>query len=156
MAFISNEKRENLIKNVNESYAWRKVLVLFEIILLIGFIVVSFISWYKAANGDAAWKWINEDKKLTTLGIGMLAAGCVIAVFAIATVVLVFTLRSPKSIKKDIKTLESSALSGKRIKRSESAADVMRARRNPVNTKSKAQRNYEAELARKAKKSKKK
>ena len=157
MAFISNEKREGLIKNVNQSYTWRKILVLVEIVLLIAFIVLVFLSWEKAHDDpNSAWAWINNDNKLTTLGISMLIAACVITVLAVVTVVLIFTLRSPKSIKKDIKTLEGSALSGQRIKKNESAADVMRARRNPVNAKSKAQRQYEAEQAKKAKKAKKK
>lgn len=139
MAFISNKKREGLIKNVNQSYGWKKALVLLEIILLIAFIVVAFVSWYKAnGNPESKWAWIGADDKLTSLGIGMLAAACIVCALGVATVVLVFTLRSPKSIKKDIKTLESSALSGKKIKKSESAGDVMRARRNPLNAESKA------------------
>lgn len=149
MAFITNEKREGLIKNVNQSYAWKKALVLLEIIFLIAFIVMAFISWNKAYD-DPDWAWIGGDDKLTNLGIGMLVAGCIVCALGVVTVVVVFTLRSPKSIKKDIKTLESSALSGKKINKSESAGDVMRARRNPVNAESKATKEAKA----KSKKSK--
>lgn len=136
MAFISNEKREGLIRKVNQSYAVKKLIVLIEIIALIAFIVLTFISLYNAGRGDSNWQWFlqNDDETyaLTGLGIGMTIYAVLLGILGIVAVVLIFTIKSPKSVKKEIKTLESSALSGKRIKKSETAGDIMRERRNPT------------------------
>lgn len=133
MAFITNEKRESLIKRINASYTVKKLLMLIEIVLLITFIVLTFVSLYKTEKDpESLWRWFDGDK-LTGLGIGMLVYAIVIALLGGTSLVLIFTIRSPKSIKNDVKTLESSALSGKRIKKDETAGDVMRSRRNPEN-----------------------
>ncbi len=138
MAFISNVKREGLIKQVNQSYMIRKAVVLIEILALITFIVLTFISLYNS-NKNGTWEWfektIEEEKdtySLTGLGIGMTVYAVLLGLLGIVSVVLVFSLKSPKTVKKEIKTLEGSALSGKRIKRSQSAGDIMRQRRNPT------------------------
>ncbi|MBQ0045444.1 MAG: hypothetical protein KBS35_00955 [Mycoplasma sp.] len=130
MAFITNEKRQSLIKKINQSYGLKKALVLIEIVALIAFIIVTFLSLYKD------WQWFEGDK-LTTLGIGMMVAAAIIVVLGLISVILVFTLRSPKSVKKDMKTLESSALSGKRVYKTQTAGDVMRSRRRPEDDKKK-------------------
>ncbi|XQP55952.1 MAG: hypothetical protein ACOQNY_00960 [Mycoplasmoidaceae bacterium] len=132
MAFITNEKREGLIKRINESYTVKKLLMSLEIVLLIAFIVLTFISIYETDRGVEGWNWFEGDK-LTGLGIGMLIYAIVIALLGGTSLVLIFTIRSPKSIKDDVKKLESSALSGKKIKKDETAGDVMRSRRNPEN-----------------------
>lgn len=138
MAFISNEKREGLIRKINQSYGVKKAIVLIEIVALIAFIVLTFISLYKCNTGHDNWAWFkqaSDDENtyvLTGLGIDMMVYAVLLGILGIISVVLVFTLKSPKTVKKDMKTLESSALSGKRIKRSESAGDIMRERRNPT------------------------
>lgn len=138
MAFITNEKRESLISKVNQSYAVKKLIVLVEILALITFIVLTFVSLYNS-NKNGTWQWFQESLQegkdvysLTALGIGMTIYAVLLGILGIVSVVLVFTIKSPKTVKKEIKTLESSALSGKRIKKSETAGDIMRERRNPT------------------------
>ena len=77
--------------------------------------------------------WINLAlAALLILGIGMTVYAVLLGILGIISVILVFTLKSPKTVKKEMKTLEGSALSGKRIKKSQSAGDIMRQRRNPT------------------------
>lgn len=128
MAFISDKDRTSLIKKINRSYAFKKFLLLVEILALICFIIVSFVSWMNVANGNAGWSWFTPEKTLTTLGIGMAVYAAIIGVLGIVSVILIFTIKSPKGVIKQNKTLEASALSGKKIKNSETAGDVMRAR----------------------------
>ncbi|XQP55070.1 MAG: hypothetical protein ACOQNV_02965 [Mycoplasmoidaceae bacterium] len=125
MAFIKNTERQSLIKKINKSYAFKKFLLLIEILALIGFIVVTFISWLQG------WEWFSKDGDkitLTNLGVGMLAYAIIIAILGIVSVILVFTIKSPKNVIKTNKKLESSALSGKRVYKSQTAGDVMRSR----------------------------
>lgn len=135
MAFITNKKRQSLIKRINESYGLKKALVLIEIIALAAYIVVTFLSMYYGKD-NPNWEWI-DNGELTTLGIGMVVAAAIIVVLGIISVILIFTIRSPKSIKKDIKTLESSALSGKKVSKNQTASEIMRARRTPEDKKKK-------------------
>lgn len=128
MAFISNEKREDLIKKVNKGYGFRKFILLLDIILLTGFMIVAFLSWYW--QGDWAWA---KDGALTPFGQGMLGVAAFIVVLGLVSVILLFTIKSPRSVKEEIKTLESSPLAGKKIHKDETAGEVMRARRDPEN-----------------------
>lgn len=128
MAFIKNTERQSLIKKINQSYALKKILLLIEIIALIGFIVVTFLSEMYVKEGNNKWAWFTDDDKLTSVGIGMLVYAIVIAILGITSVVLVFTIRSPKDVIKTNKKLESSALSGKRVYKTQTAGEVMRSR----------------------------
>ena len=131
MAFIANKTRESLIKRINKSYKFRKFLISIEIILLIGFIVMAFLStYYQRQNPDTkTWSWFNSDtKKLTDMGWLMLAWAAVIAILGIIALILTWTLKSPSDVKKDINKLESSALSGKRIKRNETVSEIYKSR----------------------------
>lgn len=132
MAFIKQTEREKLIKKTEQNYGLRKFLITAEIALLLGFFVVSFLSFFFEAKGLKEWGWFEYDAGqvitgLTPLGIGMLAWAIVVAGLGIASLVLTWTLRSPKTIKKTINKLNSSALSGKRTK-GKRAVDVARSR----------------------------
>lgn len=130
MAFIKNTERESLIKKVNKSYGFRKFLITAEIILLIGFIVMTFVSGYFWGKQGQEWAvWYDQTtNKLQPLGIGMLVWACVIVVFGLVALILTWTLKSPKDVKKEINKLETSALSGKKVKRSQTATDVIKTR----------------------------
>ncbi|MCQ3907957.1 MAG: hypothetical protein MJ219_04610 [Mycoplasmoidaceae bacterium] len=63
----------------------------------------------------------------------MLGVAAFIVVLGLVSVILLFTIKSPRSVKEEIKTLESSPLAGKKIHKDETAGEVMRARRDPEN-----------------------
>ncbi len=136
MAFIKQTEREHLIKNVNRSYAIKKLLLLIDILALIAFVVMVFVSAYLAEK-DTSWEWFDIHGKLTNLGIGMLIFAIAVVVLGVISLVLVLTIRSPKAIKKDIKKLESSALSGVKIKKGQTAGEIMKERRTPEEYKGK-------------------
>ena len=58
----------------------------------------------------------------------MLVFAILIVALGVVCVVLVFTIKSPKNTIKLNKTLESSALSGKRVYKTQTAGEVMRSR----------------------------
>ena len=136
MAFIKNTEREGLIKKINKSYGFRKFLITIEIFLLVGFIVMTFLSLYftrKAGTEETVWSWFDTDDTgkitgLTGMGIGMLVWAIVAAILALVSLILTWTLKSPKDTKAKMNKLESSALSGKRVKKSEIATEVTRSR----------------------------
>lgn len=126
MAFIKNTERAELIKKTNKSYAVKKLLLLVDIVALLVFVVMVFVSWMLGTKSEG-WAWFDGDK-LTTLGAGMLAFAIIIVALGIVCVVLVFTIKSPKKTIEMNKKLESSALSGKRVYKSQTAGEVMKAR----------------------------
>lgn len=129
MAFISNKERATLIKKTNKSYAFKKFLLLIDIIALVVFVVMTFVSWYMGIKkGEAGWDWFKTDGGLTSLGIGMLIFAIAVVALGIVSVVLVFTIKSPKNTIKMNKTLESSALSGQKVYKGTKATEVMRSR----------------------------
>lgn len=129
MAFIKNQERKSLIRKINQSYTLRKIVILLEIILLIGFIVISFVSWRnRGESPNSPWAWFTDDKKLTTLGICMAALAAIIGFFGVISIILIFTIKSPKQVINVNKKLESSALSGKKISKKHNAIKVMKSR----------------------------
>lgn len=129
MAFIKETERKSLIKKINQSYGLKKFLLLIDIVALVAFVVMTFVSWYIGSKqGQQGWDWFNSDGSLTGLGLGMLIFAIIIVVLGIISVILVFTIRSPKNTIKMNKKLESSALSGKRVYKSQTAGEVMRSR----------------------------
>lgn len=139
MAFIKQTEREQLIKNVNRSYAVKKVLLLVDIVALITFVVMTFVSFFLESTAKDL-SWFDASGALTGLGWGMLVLAAATVVLGVVCVVLVFTIRSPKGIKKDIKKLESSALSGVKIKKGQTAGEIMKSRRTPEKAKEKAKK----------------
>lgn len=127
MAFIKDSERASLIKQTNKSYAVKKLLLLVDIVALVAFVVMVFVSWFLGTKGQEGYEWF-DGEKLTTLGIGMLVFAIIIVALGIVCVVLVFTIKSPKNTIKLNKKLESSALSGKRVYKSQTAGEVMRSR----------------------------
>lgn len=133
MAFIKQSERERLVKKTEQNYGLRKFIITAEIILLIGFIVMTFLSIMKSNPDEPenVWNWFKynggKPEALAPMGIGMLVWAIVIAVFGITSLILTWTLRSPKAIKKTINKLNSSALSGKKTK-GKRAVDVTRSR----------------------------
>lgn len=115
MAFISNEKRKSLIKETHSKYGFKKFLLLVEIVGLIAFIVTLFVCEHydiKLFKGDDA-----KVQELTNYGIGMLVYAVILAVLGVVSCVLIFTMKSPKTITKQNRILEGSAISGQKIHR---------------------------------------
>ncbi len=134
MPFIKKTEREKDVKTTEQTYGLRKLIISGEIILLIGFIVMTFLSIMKSNPEDEAniWNWFKyniegKPEALAPMGIGMLVWAIVVAVFGITSLILTWTLKSPKATKKTINKLNSSALSGKRTK-GKRAVDVTRSR----------------------------
>lgn len=130
MAFIKDSERKKLIKKTEQKYGVRKFLITLELILLLGFMAIVFTSLYMTeAKHDETWQWITsiDPIKLTPLGIGIIVWAVVVVGLGIASLVLTWTLKSPKQIKENLNKLNSSALSGKRIK-GKKAVEVTRSR----------------------------
>lgn len=98
---------------------------------------MTFLSLYFTRKGGAGadiWEWFKEEGEpakitgLTPMGIGMLVWAIVAAILALVSLILTWTLKSPKDTKAKMNKLESSALSGKRVKKSEIATEVTRSR----------------------------
>lgn len=129
MAFIKDTERAQLIKATNKNYLVKKLLLLVDIVALVAFVVMVFVSWYmEVKQGKADWAWFTEEGGLTSLGIGMLIFACAVVALGVVCVVLVFTIKSPKNTIKLNKKLESSALSGKRVYKTQTAGEVMKSR----------------------------
>ncbi|MCQ2956410.1 MAG: hypothetical protein MJ233_00635 [Mycoplasmoidaceae bacterium] len=45
MAYITNKKRNSLVKSINGSYTFRKILILITVILTLGFIAITVVSF---------------------------------------------------------------------------------------------------------------
>lgn len=131
MAFIKDSERKALIKKTEQKYGARKFLITLELFLLLGFIAVTIVSAIKTAQGDENWSWfLVEDgviKNLTMVGWIMLVVAAIVLGLGIASLILTWTLKSPSQIKANINKLNSSALSGKRIK-GKKAVEVTKSR----------------------------
>jgi len=117
MAFITEKKRESLIKKINKSYGFRKFLMVIEMLALFAFIVVVFLQ----GTGTIKQAYM-ADNKLTGFGIGMLVWAIIMAILGLITMILILTLKSPKTVMKEVSHLESSARGGRRQSKSSAAA----------------------------------
>ncbi|MCQ2747792.1 MAG: hypothetical protein MJ223_00685 [Mycoplasmoidaceae bacterium] len=73
---------------------------------------------------------INTDGKVVLAPIAYILGGVAVLTigFAIATLVLVLTMKSPRSVKANINVLQSSAISGKKLEAKENASKVFKER----------------------------
>ncbi len=136
MAYISNKERDSLIKKTFNSYTARKIIIIFEVILLIAYIVMSFLSfyWWKKdidASVETKWAWFKDGDNFdfTLLGWIMLSAGIVAAILGIASIILIFTIKSPDKIRQVINKLDSSPLPGVKGRVSKRSSTHLKARR---------------------------
>lgn len=143
MAYISNKERGLLIKKTSNSYAFKKFLVILELLLLIGFVVVTFLSIYFTSihtkNSDEdhvihgwTWSFISPDSKIkfTAFGWVMLSVGMLTIFLGIISIFVVFSIKSPYVITKSIDKLDSSPVPGTKGKVSKSSSSQLKARRN--------------------------
>lgn len=135
MAFIKNSEREKLVKKTNQSYGLRKFIITAEIILLLAFIAVTIVSAYFTSTWTddvkpCPWAWFEvADGKivgLSVVGWAMFVAAIIVAALGITSLILTWTLKSPKDTRAKMDKLASSALSGKRA--SKKTAKVVRSR----------------------------
>lgn len=164
MAYITNKKRNSLVKSINGSYTFRKILILITVILTLGFIaitVVSFWKWLEAgasvttgtprdvleAQINQGWSWFQlvgeswTEEELTftlsPLGWGMVVWAAIILLGSVFSVILTFTMKSPKAVRKEVKTLESAALSGKKLTSKDISTHIMKERTSKISKKPK-------------------
>ena len=138
MAYISKEERKDLTKEVHKTYALRKFLIFINIALLIAFIVLTFVSFYKTdktEGGDTWWNFFKVDeekwgsiKGLSTWGIIMLVWACIMVLMSVAIIVLTFSMHSPKQVTQDILKLESAPLGNKKISKSAPRSEINKER----------------------------
>lgn len=136
MAYISNKERDSLIKKTFDSYTARKIVIVFEVVLLIAYIVMSFLSfyWWKKEvdeGNETKWAWFKDGGNFdfTLVGWIMLIAGIVIVILGVASIILIFTIKSPDKIRQVINKLDSSPLPGVRGRVSKRSSSHLKARR---------------------------
>lgn len=121
MAFISNKERAKVSSKLYRGAGFRKFFILVSLIcgvlctvlVLLGLLV----SLGKVIdNTDISLVELNHDGnwELTTYGIVVAVITCIALVGGVISVILLLTMRSPKSVTKDVYKLTSSALPGKR------------------------------------------
>ncbi len=161
MAYITNKKRNSLVKSINGSYALRKILILAVVILTLGFIAITIVSFWKwletgitvtggakdvlKAQIEQPWSWFAlasaswDDDPLTftlsPLGWCMAVWAAILLIGSLFSVILTFTMKSPQSVRKDVKTLESAALSGRKLTSKDISTHIMRERTSKVSKK---------------------
>ncbi|XQP55860.1 MAG: hypothetical protein ACOQNY_00470 [Mycoplasmoidaceae bacterium] len=131
MAYMSKQERQDKTEDIHQTYALRKFLIFLDIILLIGFIVLTFVSTYLSDvvgltewsfwKGDDQWKHIQD---LSVFGIIMLIYAIVIALLSIWVIVLTFGMHSPKKTTQTVLELEATPIAGRKKAESKSASQI--------------------------------
>lgn len=127
MAFIKEKERNKQVKKINQKYGFRKFLVLVEILGLIAFIVVVILNSLGYLKDGTPLPYV-KDGKLLPFGWIMTAAASVLIILGVISVVFIFTFQDPYKVKGRIAKLESSAISGKKINKEESASKQVKDR----------------------------
>ena len=156
MAYLASKKRESLIRKVNKSYAFRKILITVAVLALIAFIavtIVSFFQWVKTgvdlANegidpkklierqcSDCPMSWLHvseisgDDAKITlsNFGIGMVIWAGLLVLMGILSVVLTFSAKSPSAVTEEVVQLASSPVAGRKLKAHPDIGEVVKER----------------------------
>lgn len=156
MAYLASNERESLIRKINKSYAFRKVLITVAVLALIAFIavtIVSFFQWVKtgvnlADEGidgkelvrrqcdDCAMSWLRvaevkgEDTKITlsNFGIGMVVWAGLLVLMGILSIILTFTAKSPSTVTEEVVQLASSPVAGRKVKAHPDIGEVVKER----------------------------
>lgn len=137
MAYLTKRERNDLTKDVHRTYALRKIIIVLDVILLIGFIVMIFVgSYLSEVKLDTNWSlWKPETdvpykhiKDLSPFGIGMLVWAIVLVLLSITAIVLTFSMHSPNKVTKQVLELESAPLNNKKISKKASVSDINRER----------------------------
>lgn len=134
MAYLTKRERNDLSKDVHRTYAWRKILIVLDVILLAGFIVMIFLGSYFSLTDDnwSLWKEsavpFRHVKDLTPFGIGMLVWAIILVLLSASVIILTFSMHSPNKVTKQVLELESAPLNNKKIDRKASISDINRER----------------------------
>lgn len=156
MAYLASKERESLIRRVNKSYAFRKILITVAVVALIAFIavtIVSFFQWVKTGvdlandNIDAkelvrrqcdecgmSWLHVSElhgdDTKITlsNFGIGMVIWAGLLILMGIWSIVLTFSAKSPSAVTEEVVQLASSPVAGRKLKAHPDIGEVVKER----------------------------
>lgn len=127
MAFIKEKDREKQIKKINKKYGFRKFLLLVEIIGLVAFFAVYVLNELGYLNGGTPFKYL-VDKQLTPFGWAMFISAAILIILGIVSVVFIFTFEDPYKVKNRVSKLQSSAIGGKKINKSESHSKQVKER----------------------------
>ena len=138
MAFISNKERASLVKKANKSYTARKVFFfIFTALTLAWLVIIVVFAVLGQKNPDssiALW----QDGNLTGAGYAFIIVSGVLVIAEVIMVILMLSIISPKDASKANRKLESSALSGVKIKGKKNVDKVKAVRaRSQVKQKSK-------------------
>lgn len=137
MAYLTKRERNDLTKDVHRTYALRKIIIVLDVILLIGFIVMIFVgSYLSEVKLDTNWSlWKPETdvpykhiQDLSPFGIGMLVWAIILVLLSVTAIVLTFTMHSPSKVTKQVLELESAPLNNKKISKKASVSDINRER----------------------------
>lgn len=158
MAYLAGNKRESLIRKINKSYTFRKILISLTVLALIAFIavtIVSFFEWVKtgvqlADEGlsgstlvqrqcsDCAMSWLHVSKidsgsgkatiTLSNFGIGMVIWAGIIVLMGILSVILTFNTKSPSTVTEEVVQLASTPVAGRKLKAHPDIGEVVKER----------------------------
>ena len=117
MAFISNKERAHLVKKTNKSYTGRKIcFFVITALTLLWLVLIVLFSILGQKDNENLKFWDKENNTLTTAGF-IYAIITFLLVFAeIIMVILMLSIISPRDTTKTTRKLQSSALSGVKIK----------------------------------------
>lgn len=139
MPFISNKTRSKLVNKVSRYTAGRKVFLVTTVVLCVAYLIVLLISLFIAAsvkdNQMGKWQdWLllkvveTDEDIITPLGWVMLVTGIVCLVSLALSLVIVFSIPSPNSVKQSINTLASSPYARVKIQKSKTPTKVVKER----------------------------
>jgi hypothetical protein len=121
MAFISNKERQKTSARLYRGAGFRKFFILISLIccVLCALLVLLglLVDLGKVKDAGAISLIEHNDSgniSLTTYGIICAVITCVALVGGVISVILLFTMRSPRSVTRDVYRLTSSAIPGKR------------------------------------------
>lgn len=122
MAFISNKERAKTSARLYRGSGFRKFFILISLIcgvLCTLLIVIGLLVQIGKISTDEASKFalyhvVNGKFQFTAYGYVVAVITCIAFVGGLISIILTLTMRSPKSVTRDVYKLTSSALPGKR------------------------------------------
>jgi hypothetical protein len=119
MAFISNKERAKVSSKLYRGAGFRKFFILVSLICGVLCTLMVLLGLLVALGKVDSYNFslihtVNGKLQLTTYGIVVTVVAGIALVGGIISFILLLTMRSPKSITKDVYKLTSSALPGKK------------------------------------------
>mgnify|MGYP003290038566 CR=1 FL=1 len=155
MAYITNKERARRVRQSNQNYGIRKIIISATVVFLIVLTIFSIVTAVNITNKLAEFEgqtemsgievikalcdiplslfsYVDDGEavKTTLSGFGYFMAIWSVATIglAIASMVLMLTMKSPMAAKRNINILQGAALSGKKLEAHANATQVYRER----------------------------